>query len=195
MKNRKQTIQPIRRELSDELQSWLQAAKWPQIAKLWPNDDSTHSKMLKADLEAAGMAYVDSSGRFADFHALRHTYISLITQGGVHPKLATTVRPAQRHQSHDEPRTPTRSGGRSGGPGRAADFSVVMFAPRPTGGKSSLQLGPTMRTWRTKPPSRNVLPICLPKADARTRTYTHTNAACGPRRRTRPRASRMCKPR
>ncbi len=31
------------------------------------------------------LQYVDSSGLYADFHALRHSYVSLITQGGVHP--------------------------------------------------------------------------------------------------------------
>jgi hypothetical protein len=44
--------------------------------------------MLRKDLKAADIAYVDDAGLYADFHALRHSYISLITQGGVHPKLA-----------------------------------------------------------------------------------------------------------
>jgi len=39
-------------------------------------------------LKVAGIPYVDDAGLYADFHALRHSYISLITQGGVHPKLA-----------------------------------------------------------------------------------------------------------
>ena len=30
----------------------------------------------------------DDAGRYADFHSLRHSFVSLITQGGVHPKLA-----------------------------------------------------------------------------------------------------------
>jgi len=32
------------------------------------------------------LAYRDHSGRVADFHALRHTFISNLAQGGVHPK-------------------------------------------------------------------------------------------------------------
>ena len=32
--------------------------------------------------ESDFLRYVDDSGRFADFHALRHSFISLITQGG-----------------------------------------------------------------------------------------------------------------
>jgi hypothetical protein len=44
--------------------------------------------MLRVDLEAASVPYLDDAGRVADFHALRHSYISLLTQQGVHPKLA-----------------------------------------------------------------------------------------------------------
>ena len=44
--------------------------------------------MLRDDLEAAGIPYVDAAGLYADFHALRHSFVSLITKGGVHPKIA-----------------------------------------------------------------------------------------------------------
>jgi hypothetical protein len=32
--------------------------------------------MLRIDLGAAGIPYQDESGRFADFHSLRHTFIT-----------------------------------------------------------------------------------------------------------------------
>ena len=44
-------------------------------------------KMLRNDLEAAGIAYVTDDG-VADFHSLRHTFITNLVAGGVHPKLA-----------------------------------------------------------------------------------------------------------
>jgi integrase/recombinase XerD len=44
--------------------------------------------MMKADLAAAGLAYRDDADRCADFHALRHTFISNLAAGGVHPKTA-----------------------------------------------------------------------------------------------------------
>ena len=44
-------------------------------------------KMLRNDLDAAGILYVTDDG-FADFHSLRHTFISNLVAGGVHPKLA-----------------------------------------------------------------------------------------------------------
>jgi len=34
------------------------------------------------------LRYRDSAGRVADFHALRHTFISNLVNGGVHPKTA-----------------------------------------------------------------------------------------------------------
>jgi hypothetical protein len=47
--------------------------------------------MLRGDLEAAGIAYRDASGRVADFHALRHTFIPNLAAGGVHPKVAQSL--------------------------------------------------------------------------------------------------------
>ncbi len=43
--------------------------------------------MLRNDLEAAGIPYVTADG-IADFHSLRHTFISNLAAGGIHPKLA-----------------------------------------------------------------------------------------------------------
>ncbi len=43
--------------------------------------------MLRADLDATEIAYATDSG-FADFHSLRHTFISNLAACGVHPKLA-----------------------------------------------------------------------------------------------------------
>ena len=37
------------------------------------------------------LSYRDDSGRFADFHALRHTFITNLATGGVHPKTAQTL--------------------------------------------------------------------------------------------------------
>ncbi len=52
--------------------------------------------MLKQDLEAAGIPYSDESGHVADFHSLRHTFISNLAAGGIHPKTAQEL---ARHSS------------------------------------------------------------------------------------------------
>ncbi len=47
--------------------------------------------MLKGDLKAAGIPFKDSLGRQADFHALRHTFITNLARSGVHPRTAQTL--------------------------------------------------------------------------------------------------------
>src|SRR5262249_7907642 len=45
-------------------------------------------EMLRLDLQAAGIPYRDEAGRVADFHSLRHSYITLLDRSGVSPKVA-----------------------------------------------------------------------------------------------------------
>jgi len=47
--------------------------------------------ILWAALADAGIAYRDDGGRVADFHALRHTFITNLVRGRVHPKLAQAL--------------------------------------------------------------------------------------------------------
>jgi hypothetical protein len=47
--------------------------------------------MLRFDLEAAEIPYRNDAGRVADFHSLRHTCISNLAAGGVHPKTAQSL--------------------------------------------------------------------------------------------------------
>ena len=46
------------------------------------------TKMLRADLERAGIEYTDASGRDLDFHSLRHTFCTNLFRAGVHPAVA-----------------------------------------------------------------------------------------------------------
>ena len=47
--------------------------------------------MLKVDLEAVGIPYQDESGRYADFHAQRHTFISNVGRSGATVKETQTL--------------------------------------------------------------------------------------------------------
>ena len=49
------------------------------------------AKMLRVDLEAAGIAAEDTSGRVVDFHSLTRTFITNLCNGGVHPKAAQAL--------------------------------------------------------------------------------------------------------
>ena len=53
--------------------------------------------MMRADLKAAGIPYVDERGRYADFHSLRHTYVSRVVESGA------TVKVAQELARHSSP--------------------------------------------------------------------------------------------
>jgi integrase len=58
---------------------------------LIPTDRKKAARLFQFDLAAAGIAYRDESGRVADFHALRHTFITNLANGVVHPKTAQTL--------------------------------------------------------------------------------------------------------
>jgi hypothetical protein len=56
------------------------------------------AEMMQIDLTAANVEYEDDNGRFADFHALRHTFISNLARAGVHPRNAQAL---ARHSTID----------------------------------------------------------------------------------------------
>eukprot|EP00913_Durusdinium_trenchii_P010915 g10244.t1 len=87
-KNRRPAVQAIRPELATELREWLADTQTAPDAPLWPYVTQHTSKMLQKDLKAADIDYVDDAGLYADFHSLRHSFVSMLAQGNVHPKLA-----------------------------------------------------------------------------------------------------------
>ncbi len=107
-KNRRHDTLPLRPDTTAVVVAHL-AGKMP-TAKVFPMPAGNRVvKMFRADLadgrrawlESHGIAqdrraaeesnflsYRDDAGRVADFHALRHTFISNLASGGVHPKTA-----------------------------------------------------------------------------------------------------------
>jgi integrase len=106
-KHRRKDVQPIRRDLADLLGPWL-AAKQPGRPVFSGMPDKT-AKMMRKDLAGAKrkwveevkspeaqkprldsdfLEYRDSAGRVADFHALRHTYVSRLVRSGANVKVA-----------------------------------------------------------------------------------------------------------
>ncbi len=47
--------------------------------------------MIRHDLAAAGIPYVDASGRVADFHALRHSYITALAMSHAPVKVVQSL--------------------------------------------------------------------------------------------------------
>ena len=87
-KNRRQSTLPLRKDTAAELQSFV-AGKLPSV-QVFKVPEKT-ADMLKADLEAVKIPYVDDAGRYADFHALRHSTGSLLAASGVHPKVVQSI--------------------------------------------------------------------------------------------------------
>ena len=48
-------------------------------------------RTFDSDLAAAGIEKTDDSGRVVDFHALRHTFVSRLSEAGVHPRVAMAL--------------------------------------------------------------------------------------------------------
>ena len=46
------------------------------------------AEMIQQDLRVAGIPVEDDQGDVVDFHALRHTFGTMLAQAGVHPKEA-----------------------------------------------------------------------------------------------------------
>jgi len=86
-KHKKEDVLPLGRETVSALKEYLAIALPTAPAFPMPKSDKG-AAMLRVDLEAAGIEYVDPTGRFADFHALRHSFGTLLAQTGVHPKTA-----------------------------------------------------------------------------------------------------------
>ena len=103
-KHRREDVLPLHPDLAARLRQWLSERERQQDdqrvtlslhraadvkpERLFPGTWSERAyKMLRNDLEAAGIPYVTADG-IADFHSLRHTFISNLAACGIHPKLA-----------------------------------------------------------------------------------------------------------
>ncbi len=83
-KNKKTSTLRLKQETADDLRAYL-SGKMPNVkAFAIPNQPS---KMIRKDLEIAGILYKSDAGT-ADFHSLRHTFITNLANAGVQPNVA-----------------------------------------------------------------------------------------------------------
>ncbi len=107
-KHRREDVLPLREDVAAMLRAWLQekaqeprgeARKGSKVIRLkaepetktpaflWPGKwIEDPAEMIRRDLTAAGIAYEDASGRFFDFHSLRHQFLTALARSGAHPK-------------------------------------------------------------------------------------------------------------
>jgi len=87
-KHRREDTLPLRRELADGLGAFL-SGKAPAAQVFCLSKFRRYAAtMFREDVEAAGLPYRDDDGLVADFHSLRHTFVTNLANGGVHPKVA-----------------------------------------------------------------------------------------------------------
>jgi integrase len=84
-KSRKPRVQPIPLDLADLLRDYLRdrPAGQPVWGGTWARDRKG-AEMLRGDLEAAGIPYAidgPDGPLFADFHSLRHSYLTMRGRG------------------------------------------------------------------------------------------------------------------
>jgi excisionase family DNA binding protein len=134
-KARRGATQPLPPQIADALRGYL--ARRPKGQPVWPGTWAEKaSVMVNDDLREAGIDYIvesEDGPLHADFHALRHTYISILARAGF------TVKQVQKLSRHSTPeltfgryahadlkelgdavgekmpRLPTRRGGTKGG--------------------------------------------------------------------------------
>ena len=94
-KSGKEATLLLRRDVAKLFVQWFDEGGFSPNDRVSPKfNKSTGAAMLRRDLEAAGVDYEDEAGRFADFHSLRHTFISNVGKSGA------TVKEAQRLARH-----------------------------------------------------------------------------------------------
>lgn len=90
-KNGKEAKIPLSPTFVGTLKGWLKDK--PVTAQLWPGNWARYKEagvMLQHDLKAAGIPY-QVNGKFADFHALRKTFVTNLARSGVMPKVAQAL--------------------------------------------------------------------------------------------------------
>ena len=109
-KNREGSTIPLRADLVDDLKLWLSDTPTPCTLRMRVAEGETDSKrrlftvpkglvrILDRDLLAAGIKKKDERGRTIDVHALRHSFGTLLSKGGVSPR---TAQAAMRHSKID----------------------------------------------------------------------------------------------
>ena len=88
-KHRRDDVQPIRPDLAAALRPWV--AGKPPGRPVFGNLTKHTAYLVRADLEAAGLPYRDASGRVADFHALRHSYITALAMSRAPVKVVQSL--------------------------------------------------------------------------------------------------------
>jgi site-specific recombinase XerD len=88
-KHRRQDVIPLRVDFAERIQRWIVGKKILKPNEpLFKVSDKNTADLICYDLKKAGIPYIDDRGYYADFHALRMTFITNLARAGVSPKTA-----------------------------------------------------------------------------------------------------------
>jgi integrase len=89
-KNRREDSLPLRPETAQAVKDYFDGLRLLPAASAFPHMPRYRkgARLMEADLTRAGIPFKDAGGRVADFHSLRHSFVSALARGGVHPKTA-----------------------------------------------------------------------------------------------------------
>jgi integrase len=156
-KSRKLKVQPLPPDLADLLRDYLR--DWPAGQPVWSGtwaSDNKGAEMLRGDLEAAGIPYAvegPDGPLYADFHSLRHTYLTLGGRAGI------DLRTLQELAGHSTPTLTARYSHRRLHDLAGAVEKLPNFLPVPQDGNEAGAL----RATGTEGPSAPVgLPVGCP---------------------------------
>ncbi len=194
-KNRKLAVQPLPVDVAEALRGYL--ASKPAGALVWSGTWTVKAaKMIRGDLKQARkewlqsfqnarqrseaeqsdfLAYQDAEGRYVDFHALRHSFITMIGKAGVSPREHQDL---ARHSSYALTSRYSHS--------RFYDLAAAVQAlPIPTDGRESKSLPATGTDGKSvdnaRSPSISLGPNLGPRS-AKTADFggqARTETACG----------------
>ncbi|MFC1763846.1 tyrosine-type recombinase/integrase [Planctomycetota bacterium] len=86
-KNDDEAVLPLRQDTCEILKDFI-SRKHPEAPLFNLPSKYRMADMLRADLKAVGIDPADNGQGELDFHALRHSFGSLLAAAGVHPKTA-----------------------------------------------------------------------------------------------------------
>lgn len=88
-KNGRSATQTLPHDLASDLRPFVEEG--PQGEPVFPLPADRGAEMLRVDLEAAGIPYVDEAGRYFDFHSLRCQTATMLDAAGVTPRVAQRI--------------------------------------------------------------------------------------------------------
>jgi integrase len=157
-KNKKLAEQPLPPDVVAAFREYLDGK--PAGVPLWPGTWTERAaEMFRRDLEAAGIPYAvegPDGPLFADFHALRHSYVALLDKAGV------SLKQAMQLARHSDPRLTMARYGRA----QLADLgATVERLPSLTTPSPRTEIGTLRATGTDSDPARRCTARCTNVAE------------------------------